>query len=405
MRKLLILIAILLGLLILISAGQQYLPGLFQNGSLDLATQPTQPVKVETEESITINIVKKLGPSVVTVTGTESQQEQQQQQQDQNSPFGFGFSPFFDVSPEPSNEPPSISGTPGDNGPDDSGPESIGSGFIVASNGMIVTNKHVVSDTSMTYQVVTSDGKKYDVKNIYRDPLNDVALLKIDPNQNSGKKLVPLALGDSSNLQVGQYVVAIGTALGELRNTVTTGVVSGLGRGITAGSPYEGSVEQLNDVIQTDAAINPGNSGGPLFNSSGQVIGVNTAVSQNGQNIGFAIPINVIKDALQNFEQNGSIKRPFLGVSYTMLSKNLAILNNLPQGAYVQDVQQGSPADSAGIQQGDVIVKIDGQQINDTTSLATVIAKKKVGQTITLTIYRENKNQDIQATLSAAPQQ
>jgi len=394
MKKLLILIAVLIGLLILISAGQQYLPSLFQNGSLDIATQSGQPVKVETEESITINIVKKFGPSVVTVTGTESQQEQQQQ--DQNSPFGFGLSPFFDISPGP----PSISEEP-----DNNGPESIGSGFIVSGNGMIVTNKHVVSDTSMTYQVVTSDGKKYDVKNIYRDPLNDVALLKIDPNQNSGEKLNPLTLGDSSNLQVGQYVIAIGTALGELQNTVTTGVVSGLGRGITAGSPYEGSVEQLNDVIQTDAAINPGNSGGPLFNSSGQVIGVNTAVSQNGQNIGFAIPVNVIKDALQNFQQNGSIKRPFLGVSYTMLSKNLAILNNLPQGAYIQDIQQGSPADNAGLQQGDVIVKIDGQQINDSNSLSDVIAKKKVGQTITITIYRNNKNQDIQATLVAAPQQ
>ena len=243
------------------------------------------------------------------------------------------------------------------------------------------------------------------MKNIYRDPLNDVALLKIDPSQNGSEKLVPLTLGDSSNLQVGQYVIAIGTALGELRNTVTTGVVSGLGRGITAGSPYEGSVEQLNNVIQTDAAINPGNSGGPLFNSSGQVIGVNTAVSQNGQNIGFAIPINVIKDSLQNFQQNGQIKRPFLGVSYTMLSKNLAVLNNLPVGAYVQDVQQGSPADNAGIQQGDVIVKIDGKQIDDTNTLADVIVKDKVGQSVTITISRDGKNQDIQATLSAAPQQ
>jgi len=397
MKKLLILIAILLGLLILISAGQTYLPSIFQNGTLDFASQQTQPVKVVTEESVTINIVKKFGPSVVTVTGTESQQEQEQQQQQQNIPFGFGFSPFFNISPEP----PSISQTPDQQNQ----PESIGSGFIVSSNGMIVTNKHVVADSTMTYQVITSDGKKYDVKNIYRDPLNDVALLKIDPSQNSSEKLVPLTLGDSSNLQVGQYVIAIGTALGELRNTVTTGVVSGLGRGITAGSPYEGSVEQLNNVIQTDAAINPGNSGGPLFNSSGQVIGVNTAVSQNGQNIGFAIPINVIKDALQNYEQNGSIKRPFLGVSYTELSKNLAIVNNLPQGAYVEDVQQGSPADTAGLQQGDVIVKIDGQQIDDSNSLSDVIAKKGIGQTITITIYRNNKTQDIQAKLVAAPQQ
>lgn len=397
MKKLLVLIAILLGLLIIISAGQQYLPSLFQSSLFNAASSGTEQVKVVTEESVTINIVKKYGPSVVTVTGTESQQEQQQQ----NSPFGFSFPPFFGINPI-SPGPSEISPEPNE---DQSQPESIGSGFIVSSNGMIVTNKHVVSDTSMTYQVITSDGKKYDVKNIYRDPLNDVALLKIDPNQNPGEKLNPLTLGDSTNLQVGQYVIAIGTALGELRNTVTTGVVSGLGRGITAGSPYEGSVEQLNNVIQTDAAINPGNSGGPLFNSAGQVIGVNTAVSQNGQNIGFAIPINVIKDALQNFQQNGTIKRPFLGVSYTMLSKNLAVLNNLPQGAYVQDVQQGSPADNAAIQQGDVIIKIDGKQIDDNNTLSDVIAQKKVGQTITITIYRNNKTQDIQATLVAAPQE
>ncbi len=399
MRRLVILIAILIGLLIIISAGQQYLPSVFQNGSLQFAPAGTQQVKVVSEESITINIVKKYGPSVVTVIGTASQQQQ-------SSPFGFSFPPFFGSNPGvPNISPgPNISQTP-DQNPNVDQAQAIGSGFIVTTNGMIVTNKHVVADTTMTYQVVTSDGKKYSVKNIYRDPLNDVALLKINPSQNSSVKLISLTLGDSSNLQVGQYVVAIGTALGELRNTVTTGVVSGLGRGITAGSPYEGSVEQLNNVIQTDAAINPGNSGGPLFNSSGQVIGVNTAVSQNGQNIGFAIPINVIKDSLQNFQQNGQIKRPFLGVSYTMLSKNLAVLNNLPQGAYVQGVQQGSPADNAGIQQGDVILKIDGKQINDTNTLADVIAKDKVDQTITVTISRDSNNQDVQATLSAAPQQ
>jgi len=323
----------------------------------------------------------------VTVSGTPTAQSQQ------SSPFDF--SPFFGMNPQ----------GPDLQQPDQNQAESIGSGFIITSGGLIVTNKHVVSDTTMNYQVITGDGKKYSVKKIYRDPLNDIALIQIDASQNSGEKLVPLTLGDSTNLQVGQYVVAIGTALGEFRNTVTTGVISGLGRGITAGSPYEGSVEQLNNVIQTDAAINPGNSGGPLFNSSGQVIGVNTAVSQNGQNIGFAIPINVIKDAVQNFQQNGEIKRPFLGVSYTELSKSLAVLNNLPQGAYVQDVQQDSPADKAGIQQGDVITKIDGTQIDDTNTLAIIIAKKKVGQTITLTIYRDNNNQDIQVTLEAAPQQ
>lgn len=391
MKKLVLLIALLVGVLLVISAIQQYAPSFFNSGRLHLAQQSNQQVKVVSEESVTIDIVKKYGPSVVTVSGTASQSNSQQ-----NSPFDFGFPPFFNTNPG--------------SGPDNSLPnqnqaEAIGSGFIVTSNGLIVTNKHVVSDTTMNYSVTTSDGKKYTVKNIYRDPLNDVALIKIDPSQNVSEKLSPLTLGDSSNLQVGQYVVAIGTALGDLKNTVTTGVVSGLGRGITAGSPYEGSVEQLNDVIQTDAAINPGNSGGPLFNSSGQVIGVNTAVSQNGQNIGFAIPINVIKDSVQNYQQNGEIKRPFLGVSYTLMSQEIAVMNNLPQGAYIQDVQQGSPADTAGLQTGDVIVKIDGKQISSSYTLADVIAKDKIGQTITLTIYRDNNTQDIQATLVAAPQQ
>ena len=391
MKKLVLLIALLVGVLLIISAVQQYAPSFFNSGQLHLAPQSNQQVKVVSEESVTIDIVKKYGLSVVTVSGTASQSNSQQ-----NSPFDFGFPPFFDTNP----------GSGSDNStPDQNQVEAIGSGFIATANGLIVTNKHVVSDTTMNYSVTTSDGKKYTVKNIYRDPLNDVALIKIDPSQNASEKLNPLTLGNSSNLQVGQYVVAIGTALGDLKNTVTTGVVSGLGRGITAGSPYEGSVEQLNDVIQTDAAINPGNSGGPLFNSSGQVIGVNTAVSQNGQNIGFAIPINVIKDSVQNYQQNGEIKRPFLGVSYTLMSQEIAVMNNLPQGAYIQDVQQGSPADTAGLQTGDVIVKIDGKQISSSYTLADVIAKDKIGQMITLTIYRDNSTQDIKATLEAAPQQ
>jgi serine protease Do len=389
MKRLIVLIIVLVGLLVVIDLGQQYLPSLLQSSSnsINTATPNGGKVKVVTEESVTINIVKKFGPSVVTVVGKSTAQPQQ-------TPFNFGPFQFFGFGPNgPSIQQPQTQS------------EAIGSGFIVTENGMIVTNKHVVADTTMSYQVITSDGKKYSVKNIYRDPLNDVALIKIDPNQNSGKKLEPLALGDSSHLQVGQYVVAIGTALGQFRNTVTTGVISGLGRGITAGSPYEGSVEQLSNVIQTDAAINPGNSGGPLFNSSGQVIGVNTAVSQNGQNIGFAIPINVIKDALQNYQKNGKIERPFLGVSYSMLSQNTAVINNLPAGAYIEDVVSGSPADKAGLTQGDVITKVDGKTLNDNNTLQDVISQDKVGQTLSLTVYRDNKTQTIQATLEAAPQQ
>jgi len=174
---------------------------------------------------------------------------------------------------------------------------NIGSGFIVDSNGTIVTNKHVVSDEEATYSIITNDNKKYPAQQIYRDSSNDIAILKINaPN------LIPIVLGNSTGLQLGQPVYAIGTPLGEFTNTVTSGIISGLGRGITAGSYYEGFVEKLDNVIQTDAAINPGNSGGPLINTRGEVVGISTAVSSEGQNIGFAIPVNVISGVLNKYK-------------------------------------------------------------------------------------------------------
>jgi len=382
MRRLIILIAVLVLLFSFVSTAQKYLPSFTQNLKPSLSGEK---VKIVTEESITIDIVKKAGPSVVTIA------EQAASQTGRSSSSDFDPFSFFGAV-QPQNTTPSE-------------PQSIGSGFLIASDGLIVTNKHVVSDTQGKYQIITSDDKKYTVQKIYRDPLNDVALLKIDPSQNTGEHIQAMMLGDSSKLQVGQYVIAIGTALGEFRNTVTTGVISGLGRGISAGSPFEGSVERLDNVIQTSAAINPGNSGGPLLNSSGQVIGVNTAVSESGQNIGFAIPINVIKDSLDNFNQTGKFERPYLGVSYKMIAKDLALLNNLPEGAYVQQVVADSPADKAGVVRGDIIVKIDGQRIDSKSQLSRVIAKKKVGDTIVLTLYRDDKTLDIKVTLESATQQ
>jgi S1-C subfamily serine protease len=180
--------------------------------------------------------------------------------------------------------------------------QNIGSGFIVDNNGLIITNKHVATaDPNATYTVITSDGKEYKVEKIYIDPSgNDIAILKI---KTSG--LTPIQLGDSTNLQLGEPVYAIGTPLGEFTNTVTSGIISGLGRGITAGSVYEGYVEKLDNVIQTDAPINPGNSGGPLINFQGAVIGINTAVSTEGQNIGFAIPVNIVKSVLSKYVSTG----------------------------------------------------------------------------------------------------
>ncbi len=351
--------------------------------SLPFINNQAEKVVVVKEESNVINVVKKVSPSVVTIAVKSSPTSQSG-----TGPFSF----FFNI-PQPTT-PPTDGATTED---------YIGTGFVVKKEGLIVTNKHVVSGTDQ-YIVVDEKGNKYEVDKIYRDPANDIAILSIKNAPAGG--LPEISLGSSNNLEVGQSVIAIGTALGEFRNTVTTGVVSGLGRGITAGSSFQGFAERLDNVIQTDAAINPGNSGGPLLNSAGNVIGVNTAVSQQGQNVGFAIPINLVKDSLNNFNQTGQFTRPYMGVSYNIISQRAALLNEMPQGALVQDVVPSSSADDAGIKQGDIITKVDGKQVNDTDStLALLISKRKVGDTITVTIYRDGNSKDLQVKLKEAPAQ
>ena len=306
--------------------------------------------KLIKEESVVIEVAEEVSPSVVTV----SIQTPRRRVLD-FSPFG-GFQQRIEGGTD----------------------QDIGSGFIVSEDGLIITNKHVVSSDG-TYKVITNDEKEYEVEKISRDPSNDIAVLKI-----SASGLKPVELGDSSNLKVGQFVIAIGTALGEFRHTVTTGVISGLGRGITAGSYYEGYVEKLDDVIQTDAAINPGNSGGPLLNSSGQVVGISVAVASDAQNIGFAIPVNVVKTALEEFNKTGSFSgKAYLGVEYQMISRQSAIMNDLPQGAYVVNIVDGSPADEAGIEPDDIIVKINGERVSDTENgLSDIIQKSKAGDKV-----------------------
>lgn len=325
--------------------------------------------RIVLEENDVIDVVKKVGPSVVTVSV-----DQPARQVIQFSPFG-GFSQRSEEGSQ----------------------QDIGSGFVVSQDGLIVTNKHVVSDTNLSYQVSTSDGKTYEVKEIVRDPNNDIAVLKIDA---SG--LTPVELGDSSNLQVGQFVIAIGTALGEFRNTVTTGVVSGLGRGIDAGVAYQGYIERLDNVIQTDAAINPGNSGGPLLNSGGQVIGVNVAVAQGADNIAFAIPINTLKESLNTYKSTGKFPaKAYLGVEYQVISKQTALLNDVPQGVFVVNVVQNSPAEKAGIKAGDIIYKIGNDSIGvDTDSLSKIISTKKPGDNLSLTIWRNGDVKNMDVTLS-----
>ena len=278
--------------------------------------------------------------------------------------------------------------------------QDIGSGFIVDSEGLIVTNKHVVDTEGAKYKVITNDDEEHEVKEIIKDPSNDLAILRIDPPAGG---LKAVELGDSSNLRVGQFVIAIGTALGEFRHTVTTGVVSGLGRGITAGSPapFVGFVERLDDVIQTDAAINPGNSGGPLLDSSGRVIGVNTAVSAQGENIGFAIPVNLVVKGLEQFRANGQFaSKPFLGVQYQMVSRESAILNEVPEGAFVVEVVDGSAADRAGIEPGDIIVKIDGIKADSENDLAEIIANYEPGDIAEITVWRDGETKTFTASLS-----
>lgn len=270
--------------------------------------------------------------------------------------------------------------------------QDIGTGFIISSDGLIVTNKHVVADLNAQYKIIV--GKEViEVQNIYRDPIYDLAILKVNKTN-----LTPVDLGDSDELKVGQTVIAIGTVLGEFRSTVTKGVISGLGRGITAGNSTTG-LEKLENVIQTDAAINPGNSGGPLFNSSGQVIGVNVAVSQTAQSIGFALPINMVKESIDNFRATGQFDRSYLGVIYGMISKNADI--EVPMGAYVEKVLANSPGEKAGVKEGDIIVEIDGKKLADdkNTTLATYINKKKIGEEVSLKIWRDKKYMELKVVL------
>jgi len=326
------------------------------------------------EESVVVDVAEKSSPSVVTVSITQERQIMEPFFMD---PFGMFNAPQA--------------------GRRQTIKQDIGTGFVV-EGGLIVTNKHVVSDTTAKYRVITKDDKELEITKIYRDPTNDLAILQVVADD-----LKPVELGDSDGLRVGQFVIAIGTALGEFRHTVTTGVVSGLGRGVEAGDPFGGFVEELDNVIQTDAAINPGNSGGPLLNSAGQVIGVNVAVAGGAQNVGFAIPINVLKKSLENFNATGKFERAFLGVRYRMIPKDTAILNDVPEGAYVMEIVENSPAAKAGIEEGDIVMKLDGKQLKeDEGGLAKIISQKKVGDEVEIEYYREGQTNKVKIRLESS---
>lgn len=265
-----------------------------------------------------------------------------------------------------------------------------GTGFIISSDGYIVTNKHVVSDTSATYTATLNDGRTYDAAVLARDDVLDVAILKL----YSSKPFPYLTLGDSDKIEVGQSVVAIGNALGQFKNTVSVGVVSGLSRSITA-STGGGNSEKLSKVIQTDAAINPGNSGGPLLDINSNVIGVNVAVVQGSENIGFALPINSIKSVIDSVKKTGIISRPYVGVRYVTINSTIQKNQNLPvdYGVLIIKGSKGepaivsnSPAEKAGIKEGDIILEINGQKILEDGDFTFLIRDKNVGDYVKLKV-------------------
>jgi serine protease Do len=275
-----------------------------------------------------------------------------------------------------------------------------GSGFIISSDGYVLTCNHVVADPSASYTVIIDPTKEFEAKVLARDPLIDVAILKI-----KGKSFPYLEMADSSKTELGESVVAVGNPLGEFEDTISSGIISGLSRKITArGAPHLNRSTSLRGLIQTDAAINPGNSGGPLVDMNGKAIGINTAMVMGAQNIGFAIPINYAKRDFEELVQHGKIKKPFLGVRYFILNKEIAKANKLPidYGALIvrenlgeSAVVKGSPADKAGLREYDIIIESDGKKVNEENPLAEELQHHRIGDEIKLKVLREGKELNV----------
>ncbi|MEX2012495.1 MAG: trypsin-like peptidase domain-containing protein [Patescibacteria group bacterium] len=334
--------------------------GLDNLKTFNINTSKTDKIVIE-ESSAIIDASKKISQSVVSITGK-----------------GAPVSSFFGTQT----------------------PEFSGTGFIITSDGLIATNKHVIKEL-VTFTVTTPDGKAYKGKVVAKDPVTDLALVKIEARG------LPVAdIGDSEKIQVGQWVIAVGNALGEFQNTVTVGVVSALERSV-APQDSSGIATQLDGLIQTDAAINPGNSGGPLVNLSGQVVGINSATTSGAQNIGFAIQANDLSKALDSYRLNGKIIRPYIGVRYQSLTKAIASSLDLSveQGALLVDgagvpaVATGSPAAKAGLKKDDIITKIDDKEVTETRPLARIIRDYAPGDKITLIVLRGSKIITVSLTL------
>jgi S1-C subfamily serine protease len=347
------------------------------------------------EHSDVVNVVESASPAVVSIVITKDVPIIEQYYDQQQDPFGGFFGGTFRVPQYRQNgtEEREIGG---------------GSGFLVSEDGYIVTNAHIVSDPEAKYTAFLNDGTSHDAAVVATDEILDVAVLKVD-----GTDFTYLEFGDSSTIKAGQSVIAIGNALGEFRNTVSVGVVSGLARSITA-SDGSGQSEQLTNIIQTDAAINPGNSGGPLLDLSGQVIGVNVAASVGAaENIGFALPANAVKLSVQSIREHGRVLRPYLGVRFLPVNELIKSENNLTvdQGALIVRgstsselaIIPGSPADKAGLEENDIILKVDDQLVDAEHPLNVILQQFQIGDTINLQILHDGAERAVTATLEEAP--
>ncbi|KKQ14653.1 MAG: Protease Do [Candidatus Moranbacteria bacterium GW2011_GWF2_36_839] len=352
--------------------------------------------KIVQEDSAVIDVVKNSAPAVVSIVISR---DVPKIQNFGNLPNFFGTPFEFYFGPQSGGTNDDLEGTR---------KQTIGggTGFFITKDGMIVTNRHVVDDSSADYTVVTNDDKEYPAKVLAVDPNNDIAIIKIE-----GDNFTTLELGDSDSIQIGQTVVAIGNSLGEFSNTVSRGIISGLKRSLTAGDG-RGQAEKLNNIIQTDAAINPGNSGGPLLNIDGQVIGVSVAIAQGAQNIGFAIPVNQVKKITEQVKKTGKISTPYLGVRYVLIDKALQKENDLPynygalvaRGDKITDfaVMPGSPADKADLVENDIVLEIDGKKISAEDSendLSSLISQYSVNDIITLKIWHTGVEKNIEVKL------
>jgi serine protease Do len=382
--------ALLLVVVLVIGVGGGFIGGWLESsgyrGKILTATTSNQIKTVSSNNQLITDIVNKLEPSVVSIDAVTTTVSS-------NNIFGL-------TQPVQS--------------------ESEGTGIIISSNGLVLTNRHVVPAGTTSVSIILNNGMRLkDVSVVGRTSTSDsldIAILKI--NNTMGQTLTPAVIGNSSNVQVGDEVVAIGNALGQFHNTVTSGIISGYGRNITASSsggsnnPFLPSLpstsENLNDMFQTDAAINKGNSGGPLVNMNGQVIGVNTAVASNSQNIGFAIPINEVKGLIKEVINTGQFKRPFLGVRYIPLTLAIAKKYNLKvdNGAYIPkgssstpSIIAGSAAAKAGLKPGDVITKVNSTPVNELNDLSTLIDLYEPGSKVTLTIVKGSTTKQVSVIL------